>query len=210
VNIDFVKAPFWLRWSVPWMRWKFQSLNEIYLTFDDGPTPGVTEPILEVLEQYQAKATFFCIGQHVEQHPDLVRRIESAGHTLGNHTYSHINGWNCSPGAYLRDVDRAQKSMSQIMNAKVQWFRPPFGRIGILAMFVLMMRYKIAMWEVTAMDYRTDLNAQQIYDIVIQNAGKGSVVLLHDSDLAAPRVLPALPRILDHFRSKGMAFKRLA
>ncbi len=209
MDIDFIKAPRWLRWSVPWMRWKFKPRDELYLTFDDGPTPGVTEPILELLDKYQAKATFFVIGQRVQQFPELARRIESAGHSLGNHTYSHINGWTCSPREYLRDVDRAQTSMSQILNSPISWFRPPFGRIGILAMFVLMTRYKIAMWDITAMDYRGDLDGQQVFNIVVQNAGKGSIVLLHDSELAAPRVLTALPQILDYYRGQGLAFKCL-
>ncbi|HLV38967.1 polysaccharide deacetylase family protein [Xanthomarina sp.] len=202
----------------------------IYLTFDDGPTPEITPWTLDVLDQYQAKATFFCIGNNVEKHPDIFLRTVENGHAIGNHSYSHPKGWRSSAKAYLKNVKRAQdiidfqlkqptlnekaalsKSTTKNQQSKInKLFRPPYGQITKKQGQELMaLGYKIIMWSVLAIDWSEKTSKEKALKNVIKNAKNGSIVVFHDSVKASENMQYALPRVLEYFSKKGYRFKAL-
>jgi len=137
-----LKPPKFIRWLMPDLIWEMKDRSAVYLTFDDGPTPGITEWILSTLEKYDAKATFFVLGKNAEMYPDLYRRILDAGHRIGNHTYSHQKGWGMSLERYIEDVDFANDLLH------TELFRPPYARITPAQARALAKRYKLVMWDV--------------------------------------------------------------
>ncbi len=172
----------------------------IYLSFDDGPTPGVTERVLNLLKTYKASATFFCTGRNAERHPDLLERIVQEGHGLGNHGYNHLNGKNYGNGQYLEDVHRASKAVPS------PFFRPPYGRMKRKQARELSKEFRLVMWEVLAGDFDPRLNASSCRDKVIRYTRPGSILLFHDSEKASERMEKALPQVLEHFSRKGYSF----
>jgi peptidoglycan/xylan/chitin deacetylase (PgdA/CDA1 family) len=172
----------------------------LYLTFDDGPTPGVTEFVLDQLKHYGATATFFLVGSQAEKHPELVERMRAEGHAVGHHSYSHLNGWKTSDDAYLEDVQRAAKIVGGPL------FRPPFGRIKITQIEALKRDHHIVMWDVISGDFDQSITEQQCLDNVLSNAKAGSIVVMHDSTKAEDKVRYALPKVLERFAQKGYAF----
>lgn len=203
-----VKSP-WIIQQYYWeCLWKIKTADKkIYLTFDDGPTPGVTEFVLDQLNQYDAKATFFCIGKNVETNLSLYERIIAEGHTTGNHTYSHLNGWKTTNDEYLRDIDKAAETI------KSRLFRPPYGRIRKFQLFNLIRGKKYlftpVMWHVLSGDFDPQTKPEQCYLNVVNNATSGSIVVFHDSDKAYPRMSDALPKVLAFFKAKGFSFEAL-
>ena len=157
--LDLAYMPRWLQWTLPLLQWRGPRSAEkrLYLTFDDGPTPGVTEPILEILQGYEARATFFCLGQSIESSPDLLRRIVSEGHVVGNHGMRHLNGWACSTSQYIEDVLEGNESIERTLGMKPHLFRPPYGRCTWSQWWRLRGRYRFVMWDINSQDYRQDL-----------------------------------------------------
>lgn len=186
-----------LHWSIP------SAGKTIFLTFDDGPTPRITQNVLNILENYNAKATFFCLGKNVQNFPDIYREIENKGHTTGNHTYSHLNGWNTRLNDYVADIERCRKLI------KSRLFRPPYGRIKPGQAKQLSKNYKIIMWDVLSYDYEQTVTPDQCTEHVIKNAGNGSIVVFHDSLKAEFNCINSLPQILDHFTKKGFRFENI-
>ncbi len=185
----------------------------LYLTFDDGPTPGVTDWVLDQLDTYQAKATFFVVGQLAKHHPSLPREALERGHAVGTHTQNHLNGWKTHPAVYLRDVQAGNESVTEILKRTFPdyqplLFRPPYGRLlSCVARKITVQR--IVMWHVLASDWRDALNAEQVSAKVINNAQNGSIVVFHDSLKAEPRIKGALPRVLEYFAKRGYRFENL-
>lgn len=181
--------------------------KKIFLTFDDGPSPEITEFVLRQLGQYDARATFFCIGKNVEANPGLYQQILSDGHSTGNHTYSHLNGWKTNSEKYIEDIDRA----SNFITGKL--FRPPYGRISKFQLYNLIngqgLRYKPVMWHVLSGDFDPKTKPEQCYLNVTRNAGKGSIVVFHDSKKAFPNLKEVLPRVLKFYTEKGFTFEQL-
>lgn len=175
----------------------------VYLTFDDGPTPGVTEPVLELLADYDAKATFFCIGGNVQRHPELYRKVLNAGHAVGNHTYNHMNGWNYSTFAYLRNT----LECSNWVNSPL--FRPPYGKITPAQAQALTTRYTVVMWSVLSGDFDQQIAPETCTSNVIDNISPGAIVVFHDSLKAKKNVLYALPRVLQRLQQEGYILKAL-
>jgi peptidoglycan/xylan/chitin deacetylase (PgdA/CDA1 family) len=173
-------------------------LGEVYLTFDDGPTPGVTEWIIETLAKYDAKATFFCLGKNVEQHPETFAKILAAGHKPGNHTYSHQKGWGMSVERYVEDVDFA----AQFIPGEL--FRPPYGRITPAQVHVLAERYHLIMWDVLSRDYNALITPRQCVRNVTKHVRAGSIVVFHDSLKTSRKMRYALPRVLDFIYDRGL------
>ena len=138
----YISPPNFIRRIFPSLIWTMPETDRVYLTFDDGPTPGVTEWIVDQLARYDAKATFFCLGKNAEQHPHLFRMLVDGGHRIGNHTYSHQKGWRMSLERYLEDVDFANGLL------QTDLFRPPYGRIKPSQAHRLSERYHIVMWDV--------------------------------------------------------------
>ena len=204
----FKRAPWWLRLSMPFVIWRMKTAcRSVYLTFDDGPTAGVTEKILEILDEYGAKATFFCLGKQAEKHPELLRSIYLRGHTIGNHSFSHLNGWSVSAKAYTADIDRADQVLTSLLPERTNLFRPPYGRITPSQWYALRINYRICMWDITAQDFLTNLDSTDVLENIINHATLGSIVLLHDSELAAPRVLNALPQVIETLIKRGFRLK---
>lgn len=164
--------------------------GKVYLTFDDGPTPGVTDKILDLLKDHGAKATFFCIGENVRSHPELFQRILNEGHAVGNHTMNHCNGWKSSITEYLDEVRRCQ------LFTGTNLFRPPYGRIKRRQVKALAPNYKIIMWSIISGDYDSSVSPEKCYSVVEKNLKPGSIAVFHDSVKANQNVLYALPKTL--------------
>lgn len=199
-----IKTPFYLKKIFGSMTWDIPTPDGeqpcLYLTFDDGPTPGVTEFVLDELARVGAKGTFFLIGKHAEAHPELVQRMLEEGHAIGNHTYSHLNGWKTSDNEYFSDMAHC----SRIVNSTL--FRPPYGRIKITQIEEIKKDYRIVMWDVISGDFDTTVEPQDCLENVLGSAKDGSIVVMHDSIKAEQRLRHALPVILDHFVEKGYRF----
>ncbi len=210
-----VKTPRVLKYLYPNYIWNIKtSENVIYLTFDDGPTPEITEWTLNTLEAYNAKATFFCIGDNVEKHPDILKKTIASGHAIGNHTQSHIKGWQTTTKDYIKNTENCQRIFkSKIDNStfeSINLFRPPYGKITRKQGKALINQdYKIIMWDVIAFDWDNAISKAQCLKNVITNTGKGSIVVFHDSFKASKHMQYTLPKVLDYFTNKGYRFDAL-
>ena len=182
----------------PTLRWNMECDPRVFLTFDDGPTPGVTEWILAELDKYGAKATFFCLGKNAEQYPDLFEKIVAAGHKIGNHTYSHQKGWAMSLERYIEDIDFA----NQILHSDL--FRPPYGRISRKQLRVVTERYEVILWNVLSRDYSRVISPRKCLKNVTEHVKPGSIVVFHDSAKAFRNLRYALPRTLDYLQKQGL------
>ncbi len=184
--------------------WDFAAEDKtLYLTFDDGPCPGVTERVLEILDKYQAKATFFCLGEKVRLHPQLFETIKTKGHAVGNHTYNHKNGWKVSTKDFIRSVKQAEQYI------KSDLFRPPYGKIRTPQLKLLKKDYKIIMWSVLSGDFDENIPKEECWQNVMNNAYPGSIIVFHDSYKASVNMLYALEMCLEHFSKNGYDFKAI-
>ena len=189
--------------------------KELYLTFDDGPTPDITDWVLNTLRQFKAKATFFCIGDNVRKYPELFGQIIREGHSVGNHTYNHLKGWRTKTKHYLENALMAEEQMViQIPNPKSQTpntinlFRPPYGQIKRKQGKQLMaLGYHIVMWDVLSHDWDKTVSSQKCLKKVISKSKDGSVIVFHDSVKASNNMKFALPKVLEYFTEKGFSFK---
>jgi peptidoglycan/xylan/chitin deacetylase (PgdA/CDA1 family) len=180
-----------------------QEQKRVFLTFDDGPIPVVTEEVLQILDEYQAKATFFMVGDNVRKYPEEYRKVIEKGHTIGNHTHHHIKGWSTSNEDYLDDIELANEFLQSNL------FRPPYGRIRLQQINALTEKYKIVMWSVLSVDYDKRITPEQCVRNVIDNTKDGSIIVFHDSLKARKNLLYALPKVLKHLSEEGYAFKSL-
>ena len=171
--------------------------DRVYLTFDDGPTPGVTEPVLEILKSHKSTATFFCIGRNAERNPELCNRIREEGHVIGNHTYSHLNGMKTKNRFYFNDIQLAQSFVHSDI------FRPPYGMIRTSQIRHLKGQFAIIMWDIMSYDYDPAVSKEKCLDNVISSLRPGSIVVFHDSLKASEKVLYALPGVLEVMEEKG-------
>lgn len=202
-----VKSPLFLKWYYPSLTWnKNRKEKVIYLTFDDGPIPDVTAFVLKTLKNFDAKATFFCIGDNVMKHPDIFEQVKNEGHRIGNHTFNHLKGWETDDQAYLANFEKCQ------VLTNTNLFRPPYGRIKrsqISAIKSANPEMQIIMWDVLSGDFDTSLSPEKCAGNVIKNTRNGSVVVFHDSLKAFGRLEYTLPLILRHFKEQGYQFLTL-
>lgn len=190
-------------WDLP------NTQNKIYLTFDDGPTPEITEWVLEELKKHNVKATFFCIGNNIQKHPDLFQKVINEGHVIGNHTYDHMNGWKTETKTYLENISLCDKQIqkSSIENLQSKIFRPPYGKIKTAqAKIVRRLGYKIIMWDVLSADFDQTITPEKCLENVISNVKSGSVIVFHDSIKASHNLKYALPETLNFLKEKGFLF----
>ncbi|WP_396171964.1 polysaccharide deacetylase family protein [Flavobacterium sp.] len=201
-------------WDIP------NTDNKIYLTFDDGPTPAITDWVLTELEKHNAKATFFCIGNNIEKYPQIFQKVITKGHSIGNHTFNHLNGWKTSTEEYLKNSDEwsiisGQYSVISGQNCKLntehcKLFRPPYGRIkSSQAKKLREQGYKIIMWDVLSADFGTSISAEKCIENVLKNTKSGSIIVFHDSIKAFPRLEYTLPKVLEILAKKGFVFEKL-
>jgi peptidoglycan/xylan/chitin deacetylase (PgdA/CDA1 family) len=186
--------------------------NKIYLTFDDGPTPQITEWVLNQLNDYGVKATFFCIGNNIEKHPELFQKVIDAGHAIGNHTFNHLNGWNTNYHTYLTNIALCEESIAKRCSAfsNTKLFRPPYGKIKSAAVAdVKKQGYKIIMWDVLSADFDQSITPQKCLENVIGNTREGSIIIFHDSVKAFPNLEYALPKALKYLKEKNFRFETL-
>lgn len=212
-----VKTPCWLRTLYPSLIWRFnESEKIIYLTFDDGPHETATPFVLDLLLQYNANATFFCIGKNVQLHQTIYNRILAEGHAIGNHTENHTNGWKVGKEKYLQEIQKATQSIQSNL------FRPPYGRIKRSQIKSLKKNYSInhttpknllpnniIMWDVLSGDFDVHLSPEKCCSNVILNAQPGSIIVFHDSAKAWERMSYALPIVLDYFTQQGYRFEKI-
>ena len=186
--------------------------RKVYLTFDDGPTPEITAWVLEQLKQYNAKATFFCIGNNIEKHPEIFKKVIADGHCIGNHTFNHVKGWKTSNQIYLDEVNSCEKSIQNfsVNNPKTKLFRPPYGKIKPSQSKVLRKNgYKIIMWDVLSIDFDPTITPQKCLRNVTKNIDNGSIIVFHDSTKAFPNLEYALPKTLNFLKNKGFVCEKL-
>ncbi len=195
----------------PTLIWDIPTKNkDIYLTFDDGPTPEITNWVLDILKQFNAKATFFCIGKNIEKHPDIFQNVLSKGHAIGNHTYNHVKGWKTKTKNYLTEVDLCEEAFNNQNFKSIKLFRPPYGQITPKQIKKLQeLEYKIVMWNVLSVDWDYKISKETCLNNVVNYAKPGSIVVLHDSMKASKRMQYVLPKVLEYFTDKGFAFKRI-
>ena len=182
---------------------KTPSEKVIYLTFDDGPVPEVTPLVLDILDEYGWKATFFCVGENVQKYPELYNEVLRRGHRTGNHSFNHIKGFNYSTEAYVENVKKAAEYIHSDL------FRPPYGRITRKQISALKDDYNIVMWDVITHDYDKKLSPEQVFANVTNHLRKGSIVVFLDSVKASANVLEVLPQAIEFWKSKGYDFRLL-
>lgn len=205
----FIKTPGWVQKIFPAYTWKINTNEkQLYLTFDDGPHPQATPFVLDELKKVNAKATFFCIGKNVKDHPKLYRRILEEGHAVGNHTFNHLNGWKVNNKKYLRDISEASAYIDSNL------FRPPFGRITPnqarkISSVMHVREADIIMWDVLSADFDIAITAEDCIRNVMQNATNGSIIVFHDSEKSFPCLSIALPVLLVKLKKLGFCFKKI-
>ncbi|MFO7657532.1 MAG: polysaccharide deacetylase family protein [Bacteroidales bacterium] len=198
------KTPYILKKIYYSLIWDLQNgEKDIFLTFDDGPNPEITPKVLEILSQYNAKATFFCIGRNVERYPEIYSQVTAAGHSVGNHTYSHLKGWTTSNTEYYKDIELAGKLIPSGL------FRPPYGKIKRSQLKYLRQFYNIIMWDIMSSDYDGDTGKEKCLKNVLDNARPGSIIVFHDSLKAGDNMLYVLPRALESLKQSGFVMKNL-
>lgn len=209
----FIKTPGLITTFFSNQVWSFSSdKKELFLTFDDGPTPEITEWILTTLKDFNAKATFFCIGKNIQDHPTLFQRILQEGHGIGNHTYNHVKGWKTGAKEYLENILQAEaiiKSFNDQQQLKL--FRPPYGKMKVAQTKKLIaIDYNIIMWSVLSADFDVSISPEKCYHNVVNNASNGSIVVFHDSVKAFKNLKVTLPRVLEYYTKKGFDFKAIS
>ena len=198
------KTPNFIQNLFPGYTWKVNSEEkDIFLTFDDGPIPEVTPWVLEELNKYNAKASFFCVGDNVRKHAEIFEQVVSSGHTIGNHTYNHYNGWATDNINYFHNVRKCAHLV------KSNLFRPPYGKLKPKQTQFLSRHYNIVMWDVLSGDFDPNLSKQDCYEKVIRSAKEGSIIVFHDSLKAFDKLQFVLPKVLQNFSEKGYTFQAL-
>ena len=205
------RVPFFLPWLFPNLVWKINTTEkELFLTFDDGPVPGPTDFVLETLQKFNCKATFFCIGDNVRKHPEVFQKVVDHGHAIGNHTFNHVSGWSTPLSGYLDNVRQCHTELQnwQPATGNQQLFRPPYGRITRNQIKALN-DYKIIMWDVLTIDYNKSVSPESCLKNSIRVTRPGSIIVFHDSVKAEGNLMYALPRYIEHFLEQGYSFKLL-
>ena len=208
MNLNWVKTNKWIKkifnnlvWDVP------NSENKIYLTFDDGPIPEVTEWVLDILKSEGIKATFFCIGDNIKKHPNVYKRILAEGHQTGNHTFNHLNGWKTENRHYIENFKLCETEHLKLNTENSFLFRPPYGKIKpSQSKAIRNLGYKIIMWDVLSYDFDSTISTEKCLENVISNTEQGSIIVFHDSLKAEKNLKYALPKAIQILKDKGFVF----
>ena len=210
------KTPKLLKLLFPKYIWNLPACTSekvIYLTFDDGPIPDVTEFVLDQLKIYSAKASFFCIGDNISKHPELFVKIINDGHSIGNHTYNHLKAWQTQLDCYLTNTKKCEEQIQLHIkdNYHQKLFRPPYGQISRSKFNALKeLGYKIIMWDVLAKDWiQNHPDEDYHYKNVVSSAINGSIIVFHDSIKAEKNLKKTLPKVLEYYSTRGYKFKSI-
>ncbi|WP_439152243.1 polysaccharide deacetylase family protein [Winogradskyella sp.] len=209
------KTPGFVKTLFPSFVWNINTAKkELYLTFDDGPTPEITNWVLQTLKDYNAKATFFCIGNNIEKYPEIFKNILSENHTVGNHTYNHLKGWNHKTKDYIDDIIQTQNLIdSKLVNEALgaeSLFRPPYGKFKVKqGKQIQDLGYKIVLWDVLSYDWDKTITEEACYNNVTSAAKEGSIIVFHDSIKASKNLMYVLPKVLKYYSEKGFKFKSI-
>jgi len=230
--INWYKTPKLVQRMFPKRVWTFpKESNAVFLTFDDGPIPTITPWVIQELKKHKAKATFFCIGENIKKHHDIFKFLISEGHSIGNHTFNHLNGWKTKVSEYIKNVDLAEAEATK-WNEKLKiknlsstappdgragsakgeqsLFRPPYGKMTAKQSKILQERgYKIIMWDILSADYNAAISEEKCLQNVLRSIAPGSIVVFHDSFKAEKNLRYALPRVLDFISKKGWKCERI-
>lgn len=202
-----VKTPWWLKKMYPGCVWDMPEKEKtLYLSFDDGPHPAITPFVLEQLRKYNAKASFFCIGENVVRYPEVFQQVINEGHSAGNHTFHHINGWKTSDKDYSNDISKAKEIIPG------QLFRPPYGRLKRSQLKMLNQgenKMAIIMWNILAGDWDINLDPSVCFERVKKKTSEGDIIVFHDSEKAWERMSFSLPKLLEYFSAKGYVFAKI-
>lgn len=198
------KIPKLIQYLLYYFEFKIKGENKIlYLTFDDGPIPEVTPEVLDILDKYNAKATFFCVADNIKKHPEVFQSIIDRGHRLGNHTYHHIKGWESPNNEYFEDIERA----NQLVNSNL--FRPPYGRIGFFQARELRKKYRLILWSVLSYDYSGKLSKEKVWDNIRKSVTDNDIILFHDNIKARDNMIYSLSNTLSFYSQRGFQFKSI-
>ena len=191
-----------LRWIYPRALWRMNRHEKaVYLTFDDGPIPEATPFVLDILDHFQIKATFFMVGDNVRKHPDIFRMVVERGHRIGNHTYNHIGGFKYLSKNYLANADKANETLHTDL------FRPPHGWMRWIQYLLLRKKYRIVMWDLVTRDYSKRVTAEDVFHNVKRYTRNGSIITFHDSLKSIEKLRTALPQSIQWLKEKGYTFK---
>ena len=198
----FATTPKFIQALFPALVWRKETKNkEIWLTFDDGPYPEITPWILSVLKEEEIKATFFLIGQQIEEFPELVGAIINDGHLIANHSYSHGNGWLTSKEKYLKDIETCQELMPDN-----KLFRPPYGKITKAQIALLKDKYKIILWDVLSWDFQQNTSPKRVQENILKNTKSGSIIVMHNNQKSYKNMQPILEETIQILKKKGFRF----
>jgi peptidoglycan/xylan/chitin deacetylase (PgdA/CDA1 family) len=199
-----VKTPRVIKQIFPSFVWdKPNSRKEIFLTFDDGPIADITPWVIEQLEKYNAKATFFCVGDNVRKNPLIYDEIITKGHSVGNHTFNHFNGWHTGVSEYVENIERCAELVDSSL------FRPPYGKISRKQTQQISDRFSVIMWDILSGDFDPKISKEACLHNVISNTSDGSIIVFHDNIKAWKNLEYALPRVLKYFSDAGYTFGKL-
>lgn len=204
-----LKNPAWFSWPYRHALWRVDTQEkELFLTFDDGPTPEVTEYVVDLLARYDAQASFFCLGSQVVRYPDVMQVLSNQGHLVANHCFDHLNGWKMAKSSFVDQVEQCQQAINPYQQGS-KLFRPPYGNIRFGQLSALQaLGYQVVMWSHLSGDFDADVNIlQSIREM--RKAGAGSILVFHDSAKACKNLQQLLPPVLDHFSTLGYTFKTL-
>ncbi|MDQ3142997.1 MAG: polysaccharide deacetylase family protein [Bacteroidota bacterium] len=197
-------TPDFIQHIFPDLTWKIPTDKpSIFLTFDDGPVPEVTPWVLDTLAQFNAKASFFCVGENVNNYPTIFKRLEEEGHTVGNHTYNHLSGWSTDNVSYLRNVRKGARMTKSTL------FRPPYGKLRPSQARFLKYHYDIIMWDVLSGDFDPELSKEACLSNVCENSSSGSIIVFHDSIKSFEKLKFVLPNTLEYFSRQNYSFESI-
>jgi peptidoglycan/xylan/chitin deacetylase (PgdA/CDA1 family) len=211
MNFLWIKTNRFIKYIFSNYVWNIPNVEKkVYLTFDDGPTPEITEWVLEQLKTYNAKATFFCIGNNIVKHPEIFKRLLREDHAIGNHTQNHVKGWKTENNTYFEEVEKCDEVISKQTNIDSKLFRPPYGKIKpSQSNYLRKLGYKIIMWDVLSADFDTTISKEKCLENVLKNVESGSIIVFHDSIKAFQNLEYTFPKTLEFLSKNGYVCDRI-
>jgi peptidoglycan-N-acetylglucosamine deacetylase len=193
-----------MRWAAPKAIWRMDPGKKvIYLTFDDGPTPGITDRLIDILTKHEVFATFFCLGKQAQMHPDLMVKLREHGHRIGHHSFSHLNGWKTDDRTYMEDVEYAAGLIPENL------FRPPYGKVKATQLKYLQEKFKVVMWSLMPGDFNPDQSAQECFKIALDKSKNGDIVVFHDNAKCGEKMLEIMEKYIPIMKERGYVFEVL-